>query len=87
MATTVVNLRRSEYDVYIGRGSKWGNPFRIGVHGSRDEVIAIYREYVQRMHDLMNSLHELKGKRLGCYCYPLPCHGDVLKELADADKT
>ena len=29
-------------------------------------------------------LGELRGKRLACYCAPLPCHGDVLAALADA---
>lgn len=82
MATTVVNLRQSSYDVYIGRGSKWGNPFVIGLL-SREEVIDKYREHLANSPKLLASLAELRGKRLGCYCKPLPCHGDVLAELAD----
>ena len=76
--TRVVNRRREQFDVYIGRGSKWGNPYRIGPDGSREEVIAKYREYLLRTPHLIAALDELRGKTLGCYCSPLPCHGDVL---------
>lgn len=79
--TRVVNLRNDEYDVYIGRGSKWGNPFHIGKDGNRKEVIEKFEQYIQTRTDLLNSLVELKGKRLGCYCAPLACHGDVLVRL------
>lgn len=87
--TTVVHCRRSDFDVYIGRRnnlfpeSKWHNPFRIGKDGTRAEVIAKYRLYVLSRPDLMESLHELKDKRLGCWCSPKPCHGDVLADLCD----
>lgn len=89
MTTTVVNARRvtdpipNVNYVYVGRPSKWGNPFRIGKDGTREEVIAKYREWVQRQPALMDSLHELRGMRLGCYCFPLDCHADVLAELAE----
>jgi len=76
-----VNLRKERYDVYIGRGSKWGNPFRIGEDGNRDDVIRKYREYILKRKDLLMDLHELKGKVLGCFCNPLACHGDILLEL------
>ena len=79
--TKVVNLRKEQYDVYIGRGSKWGNPFRIGRDGDRKTVIEKYRKYIHLKRDLINALPELKDKKLGCYCKPLPCHGDVLIEL------
>lgn len=86
MKTRAVNLRVEEYDIYIGRPSKWGNPFVIGKHGGRDEVIQKYKDYVQSKPELMGSLHELEGKRLGCYCKPAACHGDVLAGLANALK-
>lgn len=70
--------------VYIARPSKWGNPFRIGVDGTRSEVIEKYRDYILSNPDLLGSLHELAGKDLGCWCKPLPCHGDVLEELLAA---
>lgn len=82
--TRVVNIRCEPADVYIGRGSKWGNPFRIGPGGTREEVIEKYRQYVLKDHYLISCLGELRGKKLGCYCKPLPCHGDVLVELVRA---
>jgi hypothetical protein len=84
MTTRVVHCKREPYDVYIGRGSKWGNPFKIGVDGTREEVIAKYCDYIANRPDLLNSLHELRGKVIGCWCAPQACHGDVLAELADA---
>jgi len=77
-----VNLRAEAYDVYIGRGSKWGNPFRIGVHGTRAEVIRKYEERLRRTPLLMSALKELHGQRLGCFCKPQSCHGDVLRRVA-----
>lgn len=88
MKTKVVNKRNTrEYDVYIGRPSKWGNPFVIGEDGSRAEVIAKYREYILNSKELMADIHTLRGKTLACWCSPLPCHGDVLAELADMGVT
>jgi Domain of unknown function (DUF4326) len=89
--TTVVNLRREPYDVYIGRGSIWGNPFTdkpsafsdVIYVASRDEAINRYRDYLISSPELLRQLPLLKGRRLGCYCKPLDCHGDVLAELAD----
>ena len=87
--TTVINmLERRAYDenkhVYIGRPSKWGNQFRIGPDGTREEVVAKYRAWVVQQPDLMAALPELKGRELACWCAPSRCHGDVLAELADA---
>ncbi len=79
--TRVVNLNRSEFDVFIGRPSRWGNPFVVGRDGTRAEVIAKYRDYILSRDDLLAELESLRGKQLGCYCRPLPCHGDVLVEL------
>lgn len=81
--TTVVNLKQEPYDVYIGRPSKWGNRFIIGKHGDRGGVVAKYREWIRQQPDLLSHLADLRGKRLGCYCKPEPCHGDVLAEMAD----
>ena len=81
--TVVVNVRKEGHDIYIGRGSKWGNPFTIGFDGDRFEVIEKYKSHIKSMLKIDKSLdlYELKGKRLGCHCAPLPCHGDVLKDL------
>ena len=81
--TRVVNRNKEKYDVYIGRGGKWGNPFIIGKDGNRKEVIEKYKEWVVRQPHLMSSLHEIRGKVLGCFCKPLACHGDVLVNLAE----
>lgn len=72
---TVVHCKRDPYDVYIGRGGDWGNPFVIGVHGTREEVIAQYAEWIRTQSHLMVRLPELKNKILGCWCKPNACHG------------
>ena len=83
--TRVVNKYRDSYDVYIGRGSKWGNPFKIGIDGTREDVIEQYRDWIQTQSHLLNSLEELRGKTLGCFCSPQACHGDILVELVNND--
>ena len=86
--TRVVHKNKSPFDVYIGRGlgSKWGNPFEIGPDGNRAEVIEKYRAWILTQPELLSQLDELKGKVLGCWCSPLPCHGDVLVELINQDR-
>lgn len=79
--TKVVNKYKECYDVYIGRGSKWGNPFVIGVDGTREEVVSKYKDWILQQPELLNDLEELKGKTLGCFCKPKNCHGDILIEL------
>jgi hypothetical protein len=107
--TRVLNLRHERYDprspdfTYIGRangwyclkGSKWRNPFKIGEHGDRQQVIARYRRYLlEERPDLLEDLAALRGRALYCFCAPpggltaadrpYVCHGQVLCELADA---
>jgi len=98
--TTVVNLKGNRDDpgfadvVYVGRALRRGgwdlaasplaNPFRPGRDGSRSEVVARYREYLLSRPDLLALLPGLRGKRLGCWCAPEPCHAEVIAELADA---
>ena len=74
----VVHCKKEPYDVYIGRPSKWGNPFSIGKDGTREETIIKYEEYLLSRPDLMAALPELKQKVLGCWCKPKACHGDIL---------
>lgn len=81
--TTVVNIHPTgEYDVYIGRSSPFGNPYHIGRDGTREQVIDRYRNYfqdrVRREPDFRALLENLRGKRLGCHCAPLACHGQLL---------
>ncbi|RDJ35281.1 MAG: DUF4326 domain-containing protein [Crenarchaeota archaeon] len=77
----VVHCKKESYDVYIGRPSKWGNPFVVGRDGNREEVIVQYEKWILTQTHLLNALHELKGKVLGCWCSPKACHGDVLVRL------
>jgi len=79
----VVHCKKEPYDVYIGRGSKWGNPFVIGKDGDRLEVMDKYEMYIMYNDDLIFALPELVGMTLGCYCAPLPCHGDILKIMVE----
>lgn len=72
--------------IYIGRGSKWGNPFVMGKDGNRDQVIAAHEEWLWGQIDQgavsLEDLAALKGKDLVCFCAPLPCHGDTLAAAA-----
>ena len=86
LQTQVVNRHFEPYDVYIGRGTKWGNPFKEGKDGTREEVIELYRQYAKNNPDIANCLDEIRGKRLGCSCKPQPCHGDVLVEMINMEK-
>ena len=64
--TRVVHCKYEAYDIYIGRPSKWGNPFRINNESEREEMIKKYREYIMKQPKLLAQLGELKGKTLGC---------------------
>ena len=82
--TMVVNILWNEFDVDMTRRSKWGNPYRIGKDGTRKQVIAKHMKWLRNKKEIIirglsnkwviEHLHELKGKRLGCVCSPLPCH-------------
>lgn len=69
-------------DVYIGRGSKWGNPFKIGVDGDRHQVIEKYQEYfkakLESGYFTKDEILKLSGKNLVCFCKPAACHGDII---------
>lgn len=82
--TTVTHIKTGKYDIYIGRPSKWGNPFILGRDGDREGVIKKYEIWLKTETNLLASIPELKNKVLGCYCHPLPCHGDILAKLANA---
>lgn len=88
-------LKSNDDHIYIGRdqtrfikgatGSKWANPFPVKKYG-RDRCLELYRDYIKSNPELMNSLGELEGKILGCWCAPEPCHGDILIELLEERK-
>ena len=73
--------------VLIDRRTKWGNPFKLGVDGDREQVITRYRADLWRRiragEVSLRELAELDGCWLACWCEPLPCHGDVLARAAE----
>ena len=77
--TLVVKFPR-KHDVDITRDGPWGNPFRIGRDGTREEVIDKFRAHGEKTGLDKKARAELTGKVLGCCCKPLPCHGDVYVE-------
>lgn len=90
--TKVANKDKGdEYDIYIGRGSPWGNPFAIGDDGmSRDDVINKFDVYFheQILSDPLKvkELQSLKGKTLGCHCKPSACHGDIIANYLNSNE-
>jgi hypothetical protein len=103
----VVHFKKEPCDVYVGRPSKWGNPFtHIAdkktaaqfIVASREEAVQKYREWILEGDGkwLLDHLHELEGKTLGCWCCQTPsyyvegmkmiCHGEVLMEILENDK-
>ena len=68
--------------VYVGRPSKWSNPFKIDLDGTREEVVQKYREYLTN-EDKIIIRADLRGKNLACWCSPKACHADVLLEIAN----
>jgi hypothetical protein len=86
-ATRVVNIHKNDYDVLIMRPSIFGNPFRLGPKDSRHEVLKKYRvwlaEKVKTDEVFKTQLLALKGKRLGCCCSPMACHGHVIAEMVE----
>jgi hypothetical protein len=90
-----VNCRTDEYDEYIGRPSTLGNPFIIGVHGNRSDVVLMHREWIDGLRKGPNGeepptreqIRSLRGLRLGCWCRDdQQCHGDYLAILANIIK-
>jgi hypothetical protein len=87
----VVHCKKEKYDVYIGRPSKWGNPFshQIGTLAkykvaTRNEAISKFEDWILSQPDMIVlAKQELRGKVLGCFCDPLSCHGHVLARIAN----
>jgi hypothetical protein len=90
----VVHCKKARYDVYIGRPSMWGNPYTHLTRGlaprhveTREKAIVEYRRYLHAQLDSgkisLQALADLAGKTLGCWCSPLPCHGEVLLQEAE----
>ena len=83
----VCHVHHSSYDVYIGRPSAWGNPFKIGEDGNRMVVLEKYRQWLLSQPEKVALVKKhLRGKMLGCWCYPQPCHGEILAEIANSEE-
>ena len=74
---------------YVGRATvakvfhtDWGNPFKIRYYDSRQKVLKLYEEHIHGNRNLVRRVGEMKGKILGCWCSPSPCHAEVLHRLA-----
>ena len=88
--TRVVNLRKEPYDVYIGRAGHgksgyFGNPWTVKDEGAK--ALVLYRDYFNRGiktdPEFKAAIEGLRGKTLGCFCKPAPCHGDVIVEYLE----
>lgn len=80
---TVVHCKADKACTYIGRGSAYGNPFPIHDECERDAVITQFREWIACQPELLRLVRQsLPGQRIGCFCAPRPCHGDILSEIA-----
>ncbi len=65
-----------------------GNPFPVGKEYSRKESIKEFKKYfknkLENNPEFRREVKKLKGKTLGCFCKPKPCHGDVIKKYLDS---
>ena len=95
--TVVVNLKTEKCDIKVCRSPKgkvpsppepgcFGNPFPLEEYG-REGCIAMFRDYfykrIEEDAEFRKAVLSLKGKRIGCFCKPLNCHGDIYKEWLD----
>lgn len=93
MKTKRVHHKKEPFDIYIGRPSKWGNPFSSKNWASSEFKVNSRKESIEKHKKwitegdgkyLLDDIHELKGKVLGCWCNSnQSCHGDILVELAN----
>lgn len=84
-STKVVNIKKGEsYDIYIGRPTDFGNPFEARSYGLI-KCLRLYEAYIRNKLEVdpcfKEKLLDLKGKRLGCFCKPNLCHGDILVKI------
>jgi hypothetical protein len=87
--TKIVNLYKEPYDIYIGRAGKgqsgyFGNPFKLKPGNSKGSTLEEYKKYfyerLEKDPEFKANILALKGKTLGCFCKPSPCHGDIIIE-------
>ncbi|MDP2741435.1 MAG: DUF4326 domain-containing protein [bacterium] len=89
MQTVVVNIKKEPFDVYIGRAGRgedgyFGNPFHIGNGISRQDAVGRFQSYfadrIEKDSEFKRRVLALRSKRLGCFCKPNACHGDVIAD-------
>ena len=79
--------RMPEGVVYVGRGSKWGNPFRIEdmtepTPDKRFNAVLAFKASILKRHEEIKN--DLRGKDITCWCgLAQSCHADVLLEIAN----
>jgi len=99
MITRIVNINDDDHDVYVGRGSIYGNPFtHLPLNKTQALISCLSRIEAIKKYELwiwgtlwisshhpptVDKIKELRGKRLGCHCYPKACHGSVLARIAE----
>ncbi len=90
--TKIVHCKKEKYDVYIGRGSIYGNPYTHiknketkaeFIVKDRKTAIEKYKEYLLNSPELLKQIKTLKDKTLGCWCKPKSCHGDIIIEILE----
>jgi hypothetical protein len=75
----ISNTSKPHDAVYCGRGTPWGNPYKLGIHGNRDAVCDKFEQYILPTLDVSS----LKGKDLVCHCKPKRCHADAIFRKAN----
>lgn len=82
----VLNKKDSSDGIYVGRPTKFGNPFVLGRDGDRATVVLKYKKYIEARPELLHAARrELRGSNLICWCAPLACHGDILLQIANSE--
>ena len=84
----VLNKRRDKIPpdaILVDRTTKWGNPFPVSKLIPRAMAISLHQGYMKNNPTLYSQLEELRGKDLVYWCAPLPCHADILLELANEE--
>lgn len=93
----IVHWKKVKFDFYLGRDHalygiprfaampEFANPFSIGIEGTRDEVIVKYevyiREQIKKNPGMIQLLKQMRGATLGCWCFPLRCHCEIVAKL------
>jgi hypothetical protein len=83
------SIRKNDVYEYIGRGSPWGNPYSMTTHDEEDRKNVIHSFKYDFDRDILlkakkDDVYKLAGKRLGCFCKPFDCHGDILANFLNS---